>query len=218
MAVNDFCGSRRARAKGAPVIARRTRGFTLIEVLVALLVTLLGLLGLAGLQARLQQAEFESYQRTQALVLLYDMVNRIKINRATVPCFVITTDADGTPYLGAGAAAAPACGYSTSGNNAMADAALSEWDGLLKGAAETKGGASVGAMVGARGCVSYDATSELTDATGATLSGTGIYTVAVAWQGTTDTFAPTVACANNLYGPETRRRVVSTTFRLATLD
>ena len=200
--------------------AKRTAGFTLIEVLVALLVTVLGLLGLAGLQARIQQAELESYQRTQALVLLYDMVDRMNINRATVPCFVVTTDtAAGSPYLGVGAGAPPSCGFSTAGNNAMADASLTEWDGLLKGAAETKGGVSVGAMAGARGCASYDATTELINpATALPLPGSGIYTVSVSWQGTSDTFAPTVNCANTLYGPETRRRTVSTTFRVATLN
>ena len=53
----------------------RNSGFTMIEVLVSLLVITFGLLGLAGLQTRMQQAEFESYQRSQALVLLYDMVD-----------------------------------------------------------------------------------------------------------------------------------------------
>lgn len=200
--------------------AGNASGFTLIEVLVALLVTVLGLLGLAGLQARIQQAEFESYQRTQALVLLYDMVDRININRATVPCFVVTTDpAAGNPYLGTGSGGPPPCGFSTAGNNAMADASLTEWDGLLNGAAETKAGVSVGAMAGARGCVSYDAATEvISPGTGLPLPGSGIYTVAVSWQGTSDTFAPTVNCANTLYGPETRRRTVATTFRVATLN
>lgn len=190
----------------------------MIEVLVSLLVITFGLLGLAGLQTRMQQAEFESYQRSQALVLLYDMVDRINVNRATAPCFVITTDpVAGINYLGTGAASPPACGYSTSGNNTSADNAIAEWDNLLKGAAETKGVNQAGAMIGARGCISYDSATELLDPTGATLAGTGIYTVTVAWQGTVDTFAPTVSCANNLFGTELRRRVVSTTFRLAYL-
>lgn len=196
----------------------RNSGFTMIEVLVSLLVITFGLLGLAGLQVRMQQAEIESYQRSQALVLLYDMVDRININRATVPCFVITTvPAAGTEYLGAGAATPPPCGYSTSGNNAIADSAITEWDSLLKGAAETKNASQVGAMVGARGCISYNSATELLDPAGAVIAGTGIYTVAVAWQGTSDTFAPTVGCANNLYGTELRRRVVSATLRLASL-
>ena len=190
----------------------------MLEVLVSMVIIAFGLLGLAGLQTRMQQAEFESYQRAQALVLLYDMIDRININRATAPCFAFTTStADGTPYLGTGGATPPACGYSTAGNNTMADTALSDWDGMLNGAAETKAGVKVGAMVGARGCVLYDSTTELLDAAGAPLPGTGIYTVAVAWQGINDTIVPTVNCANGLYGAETKRRVVSTNFRMAFL-
>jgi type IV pilus assembly protein PilV len=206
----------------------RRAGFTMIEVLVSLLIIVLGLLGLAGLQARMHQAELESYQRAQALILLYDIVDRINYNRATASCFAITTNANGTPYYGEGSSPLPACGASIVAHQAMANAAMAEWDNTLKGAAETKGGVSVGAMLGARGCVSYDATTELVDSLGATISGTGVYTVAVAWQGSADTAAPTriddlgvavpVNCGNNLYGAETKRRAVTTTFRLAKLS
>ena len=190
----------------------------MIEALVSLVIIMFGLLGLAGLQTRMQQAEFESYQRSQALILLYDMIDRINTNRATVPCFVVTTDlVAGANYLGAGAAAPTPCGYSTTENNAIADIAIAEWDNLLKGSAETKGVNQVGAMIGARGCISYNSATELPDAAGAPIAGTGIFTVAVAWQGTSETFAPIVACANNLYGTELRRRVVSETLRLANL-
>ena len=198
-------------------IRARTAGFTMIEVLVSLLIIVLGLLGLAGLQTRLQQAEFESYQRAQALVLLYDIVDRINYNRATASCFAITAASSGTPFYGTGSSL-PSCGTSTVAHQAMANAAMGEWDATLKGAAETKGGIAVGAMLGARGCVSYDASTELLDSLGATLSGTGVYTVAVAWQGSGSTVAPTVNCGNNLYGAETQRRTVSTTFRLAKLN
>jgi type IV pilus assembly protein PilV len=190
----------------------------MIEALVSLVIIMFGLLGLAGLQTRMQQAEFESYQRSQALILLYDMVDRINTNRATVPCYVVTTElVAGANYLGAGAAAQTPCGYSTTENNAIADIAIAEWDNLLKGSAETKGVNQVGAMIGARGCISYNSATELPDAAGAPIAGTGIFTVAVAWQGASETFAPTVACANNLYGTELRRRVVSETLRLANL-
>lgn len=212
----------------------RQAGFTMIEVLVSLLIIVLGLLGLAGLQARIQQAEFESYQRTQALILLHDMVDRINVNRVTAQCFNITTNAGaGTPFLGVDSGALPSCGAGTAGENANAIAAMAEWDDMLKGTAETKGGVSVGAMIGARGCVSYSAASELLDTTGAPMPGTGIYTVAVAWQGTVETAAPTMIdaagnvvplnCANNLYGdPATTgdrlRRTIATTFRVARLN
>jgi type IV pilus assembly protein PilV len=65
--------------------------------------------------------------------------------------------------------------------------------------------------------VNYAPGTEVLDSTGAAIPGTGIFTVAVSWQGTTDTFAPTVSCGNGLYGTETRRRTVSTTFRHAYL-
>lgn len=194
-------------------------GFTLLEVLVSLVVVALGLLGLAGLQIRLQQAEFESYQRSQAVVLLYDMVERIRANKSTASCFAITTNTtDGTPYLGSGANAGTGCAASTSAYNAMADAGLAEWDALLDGASEKSGSSSVGAMIGARGCVSYGgATTEIVSG-GVSVAGTGIYTVAVAWQGSSDSAAPSTNCANGLYGDETKRRTISTTFRIATLN
>lgn len=185
----------------------------------SLLIIVVGLLGLAGLQVRIQQAEFESYQRAQALVLLQDMVERIHQQRFVAACFRFTTDTvNGTPYLGTGATATPACSLSAvSNDNTQAVSSLTEWNSWLQGAAETKGGAAAGAMVGARGCVSYGAGTELQNPPGTPLPDTGIYTVAISWQGTIDTFAPTDNCANGLYGAETRRRVVTTTFRLAQL-
>ena len=72
----NFASSRMLPARGA------SAGFTLIEILVALVILLVGLLGLVGLQAKGQQAEMESYQRTQALVLLQDLADRMNANRA----------------------------------------------------------------------------------------------------------------------------------------
>ena len=56
-------------------------GLTMLEVLITIIIVSLGLLGLAGLQARVQVAELEAYQRTQAIVLLQEMVDRINANR-----------------------------------------------------------------------------------------------------------------------------------------
>ena len=215
-------GASSAQPKMKPFHPRSSNaGFTLIEVLVSMLIIALGLLGLAGLQVRMQQAEFESYQRSQAVVLLYDMVERIQSNRATANCFRFTTDTTaGTPYVGTGANAPTGCaGGTTAADNAMADAAMAEWDSLLEGASEKSGVNSVGAMVGARGCVSYGgAATEVVNPVGGTIAGTGIYTVTVVWQAAADSAAPTVNCGNGLYGAETKRRAVSTTFRMAELN
>lgn len=56
-------------------------GFTLIEILIAVIVLALGLLGLAGLQATGMRNNTSSYLRSQATFLAYDMADRIRANR-----------------------------------------------------------------------------------------------------------------------------------------
>lgn len=55
-------------------------GFTLLEVLVTLVIMSLGLLGLAGLQLRSLQAGNDSFSRSQAMILAYDMADRMRAN------------------------------------------------------------------------------------------------------------------------------------------
>lgn len=182
----------------------QVRGASMIEVLVTLVVIAFGLLGLAGLQMRLQVSELESYQRSQALLLLNDMANRISVNRtATVAGAYLVAPAS---PLGAGMA----CPTAT-GTQAQRD--LKEWCEGLQGAAEIQGPSTkVGAMIGGRGCV---------EAVG------GDYLVTVAWQGLTPIVAPpdSVGCGAGSYNAaagaacsnDLCRRVVTTIVRIATL-
>lgn len=55
-------------------------GFSMLEMLVALLVLSIGLLGVATLQIRGQQFNQVGYLRTQATFLAYDIMERIRIN------------------------------------------------------------------------------------------------------------------------------------------
>ncbi len=55
-------------------------GFTLIEVLVAVVILALGLLGLAGLQASGLGNNQSAYNRSLATQLAYDMVDRMRAN------------------------------------------------------------------------------------------------------------------------------------------
>lgn len=60
---------------------RTQAGFTLIEVLVTLLILSVGLIGLAALQAKSLQYNQGSYLRSQANILAYDIIDRMRINR-----------------------------------------------------------------------------------------------------------------------------------------
>lgn len=197
-------------------------GVALVEVLFTLFILLIGLLGLAALQLQVANANVESYQRAQAIILLNDMVERFNSTRALQVCYNFSSATTGKPYLGQAASDSnlfdpTSLNCTATGTTADVKAAieLASWGKSLKGSSETTGANSslreVGALDGARGCI-YSAT----DAASNML----VYTFAVAWQGTNNTVAPSpnAPCAKNLYGPETMRRVVWTTTRVAALN
>jgi type IV pilus assembly protein PilV len=66
--------------KTASSIASRPAGFTLIEVLIAVLVMSIGLLGLASLQATSLRFNNDSSAQTQAAYLASDMADRMRAN------------------------------------------------------------------------------------------------------------------------------------------
>jgi type IV pilus assembly protein PilV len=166
------------------VIRRRQRGTTLLEVLVTMLILAFGMLGLAGLQAKMHVAEMESYQRAQAIVLLSDMVERINANRDDAVNYVTGTASplgtDGTPPA---SCAATAIGVARD---------KCEWTNALKGAAETTGTSSIGAMIGARGCIER---LQIRDPSPGVCR-PGVYRVTVVWQGLNPSAAPSLACAS----------------------
>lgn len=90
------------------------RGFTLLEVLVAIVVLSIGLLGLAGLMASSLKNSHSAYQRTQATWLAYDALDRMRANRQVALA--------GGYNLALGAAP---------GGSALAKDDLDEWDTAL---------------------------------------------------------------------------------------
>ena len=190
----------------------RGRGFTMIEILVSLLLIVFGLLGMLGLQAQATVAEFESYQRGQAMILAQDMVDRINANRRAVLCYVSPAGSE----WGAGTLAT-VCTTPTTGTpvtRAMADQDIAGWDEALKGAAERSGSATgtrVGSILSARGCVTQISAV------------TNTYRVGVAWQGmsptvTADSVDAAATCGKTKYGTnDAVRREVGITFRIANL-
>lgn len=59
---------------------RYAAGFTLLEVLVAVVVLAIGLLGIAGIQAISIRNNQSAYLRSQATILAYDILERMRAN------------------------------------------------------------------------------------------------------------------------------------------
>jgi type IV pilus assembly protein PilV len=70
-----------------PPATRRARGFTLLEVLIALLIFSLGLLGLAGLMVVSVKTNQSAYLRTQASFLAQSMADRMRANIAVIDAY-----------------------------------------------------------------------------------------------------------------------------------
>lgn len=70
---------------------KREHGFSLLEVLVAVVVLSMGLLGLAGLQVLGLKFNHQSYERTQATLLTYDIIDRMRANPAGANFYATAT-------------------------------------------------------------------------------------------------------------------------------
>lgn len=62
-------------------LVRRTQGFTLLEVLVAMVVLSVGLLGLSGLQTTGLRNNHSAFLRSQATLVAHDVIDRMRANR-----------------------------------------------------------------------------------------------------------------------------------------
>jgi type IV pilus assembly protein PilV len=161
---------------------RSQRGVSMLEVLVAIFVLTIGLLGTASMQSQMQTTQVESYQRAQAIVLLQDMVDRVNANRKDVVNYV---SAD----LGLSS-------QDCSVPPTVAGKDLCEWNNALFGAAEMKGTQTLGAMTGARGCITNPVTTMPRE-----------IVVSVVWQGMRPTIAPgATTCGQNQYGAGDKQR------------
>lgn len=89
----------------------RQGGFSMIELLVAILIVSVGLLGIAGLQAYGLQANHSAYLRSQATVLTYDALDRMRANVDAATAGSYDIDFGATP----------------SGSGTIAASDLSEW-------------------------------------------------------------------------------------------
>jgi type IV pilus assembly protein PilV len=99
-------------------------GFTLLEVMIAMVIFAVGMLGLAGIQALSLESSHSSYSRSQAVLLASDMVDRMKANPSALASYVIDTAT--TP-----SAPSPLCNAAECNNTEMAAFDLWQWKTAL---------------------------------------------------------------------------------------
>ncbi|MCB1919532.1 MAG: type IV pilus modification protein PilV [Candidatus Competibacteraceae bacterium] len=100
---------------------RKQTGFTLIEILVTVVVLAIGLLGLAGLQATALRFNSSASQRSQATILAYDIMERIRANSLAARCGAY----GGTPEVGLD------CTSVTLAETTIANNDIAAWNGAL---------------------------------------------------------------------------------------
>ena len=143
----------------------RQTGFSLIELLVAMVIFTVGLLSIAGLQAVAKKSNYESTQRTTAAHIAYGLLEEMRANGEGIDTYLASPD------LGGGVLSAipvPDCSNVASPCNATQKAThdLWFWEQVLDGEG------AAGGMLLPTMCID-----------GPAGGGAGIYVVAIAWQG-----------------------------------
>lgn len=127
-------------------------GFSLIEVLVALLVLSIGLLGLAALQTTSLKYNTESYLRTQATYLAYDIMDRMRAN--SVGFNAGNYDVPDSTTAAAAISGTAACGTGNCSTGNLATYDLGQWytrmQTLLPGSTDPQANMATIVRVGTR--------------------------------------------------------------------
>lgn len=103
-------------------MSNRNRGFTFIELLVAVLVLGIGLVGVAGLQSIALGMNHGSYLRSQATLLAHDVADRMRANSVAVRNGSYDMGASGSASQDTNCESAVGCGV-----GALAGHDLYEW-------------------------------------------------------------------------------------------
>jgi len=158
---------------------RRSRGISLIEVMVAVFTLSIGVLGVAGLQLTAKRSNLEAAQRATAASLTQDIVERMRANPEELATY--TNAGAGRTLTGSTMAVTDCSADCTPTQLAAYD--LYEWEQTLSGATRQVGGANAGGLTLPTACIRGPN------------GGSGIYTVAIAWRGMTGLTDPaTDAC------------------------
>lgn len=146
------------------------RGFSLLELLIALVVFSIGLLAVAGLQTVSKQANYESVQRTLAAQIATGLLEDMRTNGDAIDVYRTAGE------LGAGSRGgepAPNCQNGVECNSTEKAAYdLWFWEQMVDGDLESSAGVGTGGLMLPTLCVN-----------GPAVGGAGIYQVTITWRG-----------------------------------
>jgi type IV pilus assembly protein PilV len=177
---------------------RSLNGFSLIELLVALLVMAIGILGAARMEITGKRLSYDGLQRMQAVALSNDIVSRMRANNGVLPSYVV--NGVGGETLGVSSECDSLAGACTPIQLAGKD--LKAWEEGMDGAGEVLNSVNVGGLVSPKACITHN---------------NRVVTISIVWRGTSPTTNPVASdCGENtaVYGPgnEQRRLLFISTF------
>lgn len=150
----------------------------MIEVLITLVIASVALLSSAGLQLQSKRSNYDSAQRTTAAHLAEDLLERMRSNPQGLLDYTLAGQLGGGAM---GTAPATDCGVADCTATELAGYDLWNWEQVLDGAQEIGAAGNAGGLAFPTACI-----------TGPGFGANGVYTVAIAWRGTTGTVNPGV--------------------------
>jgi type IV pilus assembly protein PilV len=158
-------------------------GFSLIEVLVALVVFSVGLLAIAGLQTVSKRANYESLQRTTAAQIANGALEDMRTNGGGIDIYLAAAEIGGGSR---GSEPVPNCSNGSECNAAEKAAYdIWFWEQMIDGNLETNAGTAAGGLMLPTLCVN-----------GPVAGGAGTYQITIVWRGS----ASITNAVNNVCG------------------
>jgi type IV pilus assembly protein PilV len=153
------------------IASRKVTGFSLIELLIAVIVFSVGVLAVAGLQTVSKQSNYESLQRTTASHVAHGILEDMRTNGSAINTYLAS------PNLGGGVIAdepVPNCSSMAAECNATQKALhdLWFWEDFIDGSHETGAAGASGGLISPTICVA-----------GPEAGSAGIYIVSIVWRG-----------------------------------
>lgn len=190
---------------------RLQAGLTLIEALIAALILAIGILGVVSLLAMSKTSQHEGIQRTRAISLADDMMERIRRN----PAGVATYDRGlATPLGGSTFTSQPTadCVSSSCTSAERANQDLWAWEQLLDGAAATEiiegGAVNTARLREVVACIDFTADLGKTS--------TGVVNIVIQWEGLQESFDAIagggITCGDDSDAGVSRRQIVLSSY------